>query len=90
MNERKETDFYYTIESSAVAEFKDRGSKFLAYSFPVQDTDGFKKHLQELKKQHAKAVHHCYATGLELMEIISGPVMMASRLVQPENQFSGR
>jgi len=23
-------------------------------------------------------------TGLELMEIISGPVMMASRLVQPE------
>jgi uncharacterized YigZ family protein len=64
MNERKETDFYYTIESTAVAEFKDRGSKFLAYSFPVQDTDGFKKHLQELKKQHAKAVHHCYAYRL--------------------------
>jgi len=51
MNERKETDFYYTIESTAVAEFKDRGSKFLAYSFPVKNTDDFKKYLQELKKE---------------------------------------
>lgn len=64
MNERKETDFYYTIESTAVAEFKDRGSKFLAYSFPVKNTDDFKKYLQELKKEHAKAVHHCYAYRL--------------------------
>jgi uncharacterized YigZ family protein len=64
MNERKETDFYYTIESAAVAEFKDRGSKFLAYSFPVKNTDDFKKYLQELKKEHAKAVHHCYAYRL--------------------------
>ncbi len=61
MNERKETDFYFTIESTAVAEFKDRGSKFLAYSFPVKNTDDFKKHLQDLKKDHAKAVHHCFA-----------------------------
>ncbi len=60
-NEKIETEFYYTIESMAVAEFKDRGSKFLAYSFPVKNTSDFKKHLQELKKEHPKAVHHCFA-----------------------------
>jgi uncharacterized YigZ family protein len=60
-NEKKETQFYYTIQSMAVAEFKDRGSKFLAYSFPVNNTGQFKKHLQDLKKEHPKAAHHCFA-----------------------------
>jgi uncharacterized YigZ family protein len=53
--------FYYTIEKSAVAEYKDRGSKFLAYAFPIDSVDDFKKILQELKKEHSKAVHHCFA-----------------------------
>jgi uncharacterized YigZ family protein len=54
-------DYYYTIETSAVAEFKDRGSKFIAFSFPLKNVDDFKKHLQMLKKEHSKAVHHCFA-----------------------------
>ena len=53
--------FYNTIEQPALAEFKDRGSKFLAYSFPVQNIDSCKKHLTTLKKEHPKAVHHCLA-----------------------------
>jgi uncharacterized YigZ family protein len=57
----KEMDYYFTIESSAVAEFKDRGSKFLAYSFPIKEVNEFKKQLQALKKEHPKAVHHCFA-----------------------------
>jgi uncharacterized YigZ family protein len=57
----KETDYYFTIESTAIAEFKDRGSRFLAYSFPVKNTNDFKKNLQDLKKEHLKAVHHCFA-----------------------------
>ena len=63
----KEMDYYFTIESSAVAEFKDRGSKFLAYSFPIKDVNEFKKQLQALKKEHPKAVHHCFAyrTGID-------------------------
>ena len=32
-------EFYFTIEQSAFAEFKDRGSRFLAYAFPMQTTD---------------------------------------------------
>ena len=57
----KEEDYYFTIESTAVADFKDRGSKFIAYSFPIKNTNDFKKHLQDLKKEHPKAVHHCFA-----------------------------
>jgi uncharacterized YigZ family protein len=57
----KEKDHYFTIETTAVAEFKDRGSKFLAYSFPIKNVNDFKKHLQNLKKEHPKAVHHCFA-----------------------------
>jgi uncharacterized YigZ family protein len=54
-------DHYFTIETSAVAEFKDRGSKFIAFSYPLQNVSDFKKHLQALKKEHSKAVHHCFA-----------------------------
>jgi uncharacterized YigZ family protein len=52
---------FQTIEKEAVAEYKDRGSRFLAYAFPVTDVSVFKKRLTELKKEHSKAVHHCYA-----------------------------
>jgi len=58
------TNYYYTIESSGTAEFKDRGSKFLAYAFPIVNTNDFKKRLQELKDEHPKAVHHCFAYRL--------------------------
>jgi uncharacterized YigZ family protein len=54
-------DFYYTIEKPCVAEFKDRGSKFIAYTFPIATADDFKKQLQQLKKEHPKAAHLCFA-----------------------------
>lgn len=57
----KEMDHYFTIESTAVAEFKDRGSKFLAYSFSIKEVNECKKQLQALKKEHPKAVHYCFA-----------------------------
>ena len=56
--------YYYTIEKGATAEFKDRGSRFLAYAFPIQTIDDFKKRLKELKEEHPKAVHHCFAYRL--------------------------
>jgi len=52
---------YYTIEKASVAEFKDRGSRFLAHAFPIQSADDFKKRLKELKEEHSKATHHCFA-----------------------------
>jgi uncharacterized YigZ family protein len=61
-----EQDFYYTIEKEASAEFKDRGSKFIGYAFPVSTVDGFKEKLNEVKKLHPKATHHCFAYRLGL------------------------
>jgi len=55
---------YYTIEQSAMAEFKDRGSKLIAFSFPVQNRGTCKKLIALLKKEHPKAVHHCFAYRL--------------------------
>jgi uncharacterized YigZ family protein len=54
-------DYYYTIDRSASAEFKDRGSSFIAFAFPIADAAEFKNRLRELKEQHPKAVHHCFA-----------------------------
>jgi len=54
-------DFYYTIEQPAIAEFKERGSRFLAYCYPVASIDICKKHISVLKKEHPKAVHYCVA-----------------------------
>jgi len=54
-------DFYYTIEQPAVAEFKERGSRFLAYCYPVASIDICKIHIAALKKEHPKAVHYCIA-----------------------------
>lgn len=59
-------DHYFTIEKPSMAEFKDRGSKFLGYAFPITSPEHFKQHLQDLKKEHAKAVHHCFAYRLGL------------------------
>ncbi len=53
--------FYFTIQQSAIAEFKDRGSKFLAYAYPINTVEEFKNYHQELKQLHPKAVHHCFA-----------------------------
>lgn len=52
---------YKTISQPSQAEYKDRGSRFLAYAFPVASADDFKKRIKELKEEHPKAAHHCFA-----------------------------
>lgn len=59
-------DYYNTIEKSCSAEFRDRGSKFIAYTFPIADTNQFKERMAEIKKEHPKATHHCFAYRLGL------------------------
>ncbi|RYY50786.1 MAG: YigZ family protein [Chitinophagaceae bacterium] len=59
-------EFFTTIDQPSQAEFKDRGSKFLAHAFPISSPDEFKKQQQLLKKEHPKAVHYCFAYRLGL------------------------
>src|SRR5690349_11582622 len=58
--------FYNTIERPAVAELKERGSRFIAYAYPVSTVEAVKKQLESLKKEHPKANHHCFAYRLGL------------------------
>jgi len=57
-------DYYSTIEKSSTAEFKDRGSRFIAFAFPIANVNEFKEKLSDVKKQHPKATHHCFAYRL--------------------------
>jgi uncharacterized YigZ family protein len=57
----EEPHFYQTIEKQVVAEFSDRGSKFIGIAFPITSANDFKVALNEVKKMHPKASHHCFA-----------------------------
>jgi uncharacterized YigZ family protein len=52
---------YRTIQQPSTALFSDRGSKFIGHAFPVQNTDDVKSALTQVKKEHPKASHYCYA-----------------------------
>lgn len=57
-------DTYHTIQQPAEAIFRDRGSKFLAFAYPIRTETDIKNLVAELKAQHPKANHHCWAMRL--------------------------
>lgn len=57
-------DTYLTLAAPSTGEFKDRASKFLAYTWPVSSEQEIHEHLEGLRKEHFKARHHCYAWRL--------------------------
>ena len=55
-------DTYKTIDiASEETLFKEKGSKFFGYAFPVLSEDDVKDCLEVLKKKHHSARHFCYA-----------------------------
>lgn len=60
-----EKDTYKTLtKPSEEALYKEKGSKFFGYAFPVTSEDQVKEHIEDLKKQHHSARHWCYAWQL--------------------------
>ncbi|HEX8515724.1 MAG TPA: YigZ family protein [Bacteroidia bacterium] len=57
-------DTYLTIRQPAEGLIKDRGSKFLSFIYPVTCEDEIRQRLQDLRKLHPSANHHCYAFRL--------------------------
>jgi uncharacterized YigZ family protein len=55
---------YHSLAAATTAEFRDRGSRFLAFAFPVKNIEEVKAHHKALKAAHPKAVHHCLAFRL--------------------------
>ncbi|SHM74769.1 YigZ family protein [Polaribacter sp. KT 15] len=63
-------DVYKTIEKPSVETlFKEKGSKFFGYTFPVISEDDVKERLEELRKKHHTARHFCYAYQLGIEKI---------------------
>jgi len=58
------SDSYLTVKAPHEALIKERGSKFLAFIFPVSNEIEIKNYLLQLKKEHPNANHHCYAWRL--------------------------
>lgn len=59
---------YYTIQSKTDGLFKEKGSKFLAFAFPVQSEEEIKEIQDQLRKEFYDARHHCYAWILGMDE----------------------
>jgi uncharacterized YigZ family protein len=57
-------DTYLTIRAAAEGVFRDRGSKFLAYAYPIASDAEIKDLVTRLKAEHPKANHHCWAMRL--------------------------
>ena len=54
-------DTYKTIESPCEGIFKDKGSKFISFAYPISNEEEIKPIITDLKKQFYDARHHCFA-----------------------------
>jgi uncharacterized YigZ family protein len=57
-------DVYQTIAAASEGLHKDRGSKFMAYAWPVESEVEIEAQLADVRKAHPKARHCCYAWRL--------------------------
>jgi uncharacterized YigZ family protein len=57
-------DTYKTIAITSEGLFKDRGSKFIGYAFPVKSETEAKKVISDIRTEHGKARHFCWALRL--------------------------
>ena len=46
--------------------YKEKGSKFYSYAYPISHIDQVQPHLMSLKEQHPKSRHICYAYRLKI------------------------
>lgn len=58
------SEIYTTIAAPSEGLYKEKGSKFLAFAYPVSTEDEIKNLLQDLRKKFFDARHHCYAYRL--------------------------
>lgn len=57
-------DTFKSIAAPSEGLFKDNGSRFIAFAYPVESEDQVKEIVSSLKKEYHDARHHCYAYRL--------------------------
>ncbi len=60
----RQKDTYKTIGKVSSGLFKDKGSKFISFAFPVRDEEEIAGIISGLRKEYHDARHHCYAWSL--------------------------
>ena len=55
------TDTYKTIAKASEGIYKEKGSKFIAFAIPANNTEEVKKQIVEYRKKYYDARHLCYA-----------------------------
>jgi uncharacterized YigZ family protein len=56
-----QNDSFFTIDKTGEAEFKEKGSKFIAFAWSVKTDEDVEILISRLKEDHPKASHYCYA-----------------------------
>jgi uncharacterized YigZ family protein len=56
-----EPDTYLTIKAFSQGLYKEKGSRFIGLAWPVTAQEEIKSILENIKKEHHSARHHCYA-----------------------------
>lgn len=59
-----ETDVYKTIERPSEGLYKEKGSRFMAFAYPVRTEEDIRQIVSALKEKYYDARHHCYAWRL--------------------------
>ncbi|MCG8476605.1 MAG: YigZ family protein [Cytophagales bacterium] len=54
-------DSFLTITGTAEGLYKEKGSKFISYAYPVETEEEIREYVEQLHKQYYDARHHCYA-----------------------------
>lgn len=78
---------YLTVENNASGLYKEKGSKFIAYVFSVHSEEEVKSNLEQLRKKHHDARHHCFAWVLGADKSNTERQMMESRIILQETLF---
>lgn len=52
---------YRTLKTPSQGSYKEKGSRFLSFAFPVRDEASIRERLRELRREYFDARHHCYA-----------------------------
>lgn len=55
------SDQYFQLKNTAQSQLRERGSKFLAYAYPVFSDEDVRQILQQIRSEFPDATHHCYA-----------------------------
>lgn len=61
MDDINSSDSYKTISRPSTGIYKELGSRFLSFAYPVSNEEEVKEIINTLKKDYHDARHHCYA-----------------------------